>query len=531
MTNHKMFAAPGESGPVAGRGKIATRVCEHMNRSLHNTAPRLLVFLLCALSLFLLFPRVPALARTASSGTGQITGQMLNGSRNNAPVPNQSVTLQLAQGNSSRDFITLTTDAQGRYSFNALQSDASVQYAIYTLYQGAQYVTDLIDLSKNANQQVNLTVYDATTSTTNLAVVQATVLLSKPNQQTGMLSVSEDFFFENLSETTYVGSLDASQGKPNALLFALPANARFLALNTGFDGYRAIQVNTGFASNAAVPPGTSRFSFSFQVPYSGSSYHFAYTPVYPTVTFSLLTPLDLLTTPHGLSAQGQKNTQSGLYQLFTTQTIRGNQSVQADLTGLPVPTKTATPRQSLAPVNPAMLWLVALLILLLALAGIGGYLYNTRRRQATRTKYKASARKNSTSTTGKKSIVPASKETLLQELLELDQAYEAGKLKKAAYQDQRARLKARLRNLMSEQTAESTNTTGKTVQNGGRGGKSTEQGGKGAKPTDQGSKTAQENSKGAKPTGQISKITRGENGVKSTEQVSKTTQSSGKGVK
>lgn len=483
VTSHTISSMPGGS-----RGELAAWVRARVQRSLHNTAPRLLVFLLCALSLFLLFPHVPALARAASSGTGQITGQVLNGSRNNAPVPRQSVTLQLAQGNSARDFITLTTDAQGRYSFNALQSDASAQYAIYTLYQGAQYVTDLIDLSKNANQQVNLTVYDATTSTTNLAVVQATVLLSKPNPQTGLLSVSEDFFFENLSETTYVGSLDASQGKPNALLFALPANARFLTLNTGFDGYRAIQVNTGFASNAAVPPGTSRFSFSFQVPYSGSSYHFSYTPVYPTVTFSLLTPLDLLTTPYRLSAQGSKNTQSGTYQLFTTQTIRGNQSVQADLIGLPTPTKSATPQQTQAPVNPAMLWLVALLILLLALAGIGGYLYNTRRRQAARTIYKASARKSSAPTASKKSTAPASKEDLLQELLELDKDYEAGKLKKAAYQDQRARIKGRLRNLMSEQAAKQTNVTDQKTQNGGQS----------AKSPGRVSKTAQSSGKGEK---------------------------------
>ncbi|MGH2509059.1 MAG: carboxypeptidase-like regulatory domain-containing protein, partial [Ktedonobacteraceae bacterium] len=334
----------------------------HLHRCAHNTVPALLVFLVIALSMFLFFLHGPTLAHAASHDTGHITGQLVDGSQNNAPVANQSVTLQLAQGNTSRDFITLTTDAQGHYSFNALESDSTVQYAVYTLYQNAQYVTDLIDLSKNADQQVNLTVYNATTSTTNMAIVQTTILLEKPNPQTGMLSVSEDFFFENLSTMTYVGSLDASQGKPNALLFALPTNARFLSLNTGFDGYRAIQVDNGFASNAAVLPGTSRFSFSFQVPYSGSSYHFSYTPAYPTLTLSLLMPLNILVnTPQGLSAQGTVNTQSGIYQTFKAQTIRANQTAQVDLGGLPVPIKAA-PTLIQAPVNPATLWLVALLI-------------------------------------------------------------------------------------------------------------------------------------------------------------------------
>ena len=441
-----------------------------IQHSAHRTAPRLLVFLICSLCVFLLYPQVPAFARLSNpSSTGQIGGQVLDGSQNNRPVANQSVTLQLApQNGAARDLITLTTDAQGHYTFNALQADSTVQYAVYTLYQGAQYVTDLIDLSKNANQQVNLTVYDATTSTTNLAVVQTTILLDKPDPQTGLLSVSEDFFFENLSNNTYVGSLDASQGKPNALLFNLPDGARLLNLGTGFDGYRAIQVNTGFASNAAVPPGTSRFSFSFKVPYTGKNYHFAYTPVYPTVAFELLTPTSLLTTPKGLSAQGPKNTKNGTYELFSTQTIRGNQIVQADLAGLPVPVKAATsPDQGT--INPLLLWLVALLILLLALAGIGGYFYNTRRQQRARTRQKATTRKRDTPTTSKKSATPADKESLLRELLELDQAYEVGKLKKAAYQDQRERLKTRLRNLMSEQSAQVAASTHKTTQGSGKG--------------------------------------------------------------
>src|SRR5258708_7052080 len=115
-----------------------------------------LTLLVCLL--FGLFFSSPHSASAASSGTGHISGQLLNGSHNNAQVANQSVTLQMAQGNSTSDKITINTDAQGNYAFSALPSDSGIQYAVYTLYQGAQYVTDLIDLSKNADQQVNLTV-------------------------------------------------------------------------------------------------------------------------------------------------------------------------------------------------------------------------------------------------------------------------------------------------------------------------------------------------------------------------------------
>ena len=41
----------------------------------------------------------------------------------------------------------------------------------------------------------------------------------------------------------------------------------------------------------------------------------------------------------------------------------------------------------------------------------------------------------------------------MHELLELDKEFEAGKLSKATYQERRARTKARLRTLISEQEA------------------------------------------------------------------------------
>ncbi len=467
-----------------------------LHRCAFNCAPRLLVFLACALLIFLAYPYAstsagaardtsgqapaaghlnavgggrgylagPMLASHVSAGAGHISGQLVDGSRHNAAVANQSVTLQMAQGNTSRDLLSLPTDAQGRFSFGGLQSGSSVQYAIYTLYQGAQYVTDLIDLSKKPDQQVNLTVYDATTSTSNLAVVQTSILIDRPNPQSGLLTVSEDFFFENLGLTTYVGKLDASHGKPNALLFALPPGARFLSLAAGFDGYNTIQVDSGFASNAAVPPGTSEFSFSFQVPYSGTSYDFTYKAIYPTLSLTLLTPTNILTTPHGLTSKGPTNTKSGTYQMFQTKTLKANDSAGVQLDGLPAQVKT-TPQQS--SLNSNLLWLVALLIVLLILAGIGGYVYNTRKRQVARTRQRQAARKSPVPSAAKKAST--TKEALLRELLELDKAFEAGKLKKAAYQDQRTRLKARLRNLMGEGTEKNTETAGKPVRSSGKG--------------------------------------------------------------
>jgi hypothetical protein len=60
-------------------------------------------------------------------------------------------------------------------------------------------------------------------------------------------------------------------------------------------------------------------------------------------------------------------------------------------------------------------------------------------------------------------------ETLLQELLKLDKAYEAGTIKKAEYEERRTRTKTELRSLMSKDFVEKSATTKKTARSSGKG--------------------------------------------------------------
>ncbi len=153
---------------------------------------------------FVLFLFPLSASAHAMTATGRIYGQLLDGTKRNAPVAGQSVTLQMAQGVNARDLTNITTDAHGKFSFGGLNTDKTINYALYTLYQGAQYYTDLIDLSTRPVQQINLTVYDATTSIANIAIVQANVLIDKADAQSSLITISENYIFENLGPTTYV---------------------------------------------------------------------------------------------------------------------------------------------------------------------------------------------------------------------------------------------------------------------------------------------------------------------------------------
>ena len=416
------------------------RVMKVMQARATSTLASVLVALACITFIFSSSP-----AHAASSG--RIFGRLLDGGNKNAPVAGQSVTLQMAQGNAATDLASATTDGHGSYAFANLSTDKTTSYALYTHYQGAQYTSDLVTLNTKAVQQVNLTVYQATTSTADMAVVRATILLHKPDAQKGIISVSELVIFRNLDLRTYVGSLDASRGKPNALRFSLPHTARNVSLGQGFNGYKAIQVDRGFASDAAVPPGDSQFAFTFDMPYSTSSYDFDYTVVYPTVQLTLLIPPEIHASSDTLTGQGPVGSNQSTYNLWQANALLANKQVHVQLEGLPA----ITPVTNSATFIPT--WLIVVLLIMVVILFGTWFLYRSAHRPVSRKK--RPQQKQHTQRQSKNVRVPAkadktAEQALLQELLDLDKAFEGGKITKAAYQERRAKTKARLRALMSE---------------------------------------------------------------------------------
>lgn len=433
-------------------------------------------FLLCIITLFFIFLSPSAHAATAN---GHLYGHLLDGSKKGAPIAGQHVTLQMAQGSNASDLSSATTDAHGAFSFANLSTDKSISYAIYTLYQGAQYTSNVVALDSKPTQQVNLTVYEATTSMANIAVVQATILFYSPDASTGSIHVSELFIFRNLGTYTYVGSLVATTGMPNALRFSLPQTASNVALGKGFEGYQAIQVDRGFASDAAILPGDSQFSFTFDIPYSASFYDFDYQAIYPTVRLSILVPTAIHATSSGLNAQGVVNTNQQAYSLFVARALLSNQDVHLQLQGLPA--ITPAPTTSDNRFNPSPLWLlIALLIMAIIL-----FVTWTITRSMSRPKRKQKGLRSQEQRTIVKGVnvnvgadssrprmgpapdthvkTPREKtlnakqqnerETLLQALLDLDTSYESGNVDKAEYEEQRTNLKTQLRNVISENAA------------------------------------------------------------------------------
>lgn len=405
--------------------------------------------LVALLLIFCLLTEVsPARAASHAGGDGQISGQLLDGTNNNAPLPGQSVTLQMAQGSNTQDLMPATTDAQGSFSFSNLSTDKTISYAVFVLYQGAQYLSDVVTLNNNPTRQVNLTVYEATQSTDKLAILDATVLFQEPSIPQKTITVSEAFAFKNLDTHTYVGTVDAAnKSKPNALLFSLPAGATNIKLQKGFSGYHVVQVDRGFATDAALLPGDNEFAFSFDMPYTSSTYDFNYETFLPTVSMSFFVPPDIHASSHVLTSEGIVNTGSDgrPYNRLKASALLPQQNVDLHLDSL----LTQLPSDSPTSFNPLLVWLIVAGIIFLAGIGILWFVTNVRRGPAP-TGSKSVRRGPAQGTAPTRSKVGESEQALLDALLKLDREYEEGKLSKEVYEERRGKTKARLRAILSE---------------------------------------------------------------------------------
>ena len=432
----------------------------------------------CLLALLMLAALAwsPASAHTrtagiAHGGTGHIYGRLLDGSKNNSPLGGQTVTLQVAQGNNSKDAQTTITDGSGNYNFANLSNDKTLTYAVYIRYQNANYSSESLSLVNQPEQKVDLTVYEATTDSSKMAVVESTLLVKQVDSQRHVLNVSVIFAFKNLDGRAFVGSLDATQGRPKALFFPLPAGARAISLQKGLIGYRAIQAGNGFATDAMVPPGDSEFSYGFEVPYTGTSFNYDYKAMYPTLDVSLLVPTQYHVSSPDITPKGVVNNADRPYNLYSAANLAPEHQVVMKIEGLPQAPASVTGSNTDTGSNLNTIWVIVLIIVLVGLVILlwnivrvvrvkmglepaeGKHGTSKSRGSKHATSEKKATRSHHADEAAHGSSQEKRRKALMNELLELDKEYEAGKISKSTYQERRNKTKALLRTIMREQEA------------------------------------------------------------------------------
>lgn len=329
---------------------------------------RRLFSILGCLTLVFAFVALAPVASAHAAATGNITGVVANGTHQNAHLAGQQVILQRTDGNSTQNIATTVTDGNGGFSFGNLPIDANAMYAAYTTFQGGQFSSQTVKLGSDTPAALQLTVYDTTNDDANLRVSVATLLVRQPRPVNGLIGIGEIVSIENTGVTAFVGTFTGDASTPMRLLrFATPPNASDLSLGIGFDGSQVVTTDKGFGSTATVPPGTTDFAFSIDIPYTGTAADLSFKPVYSATRVMVLVPLDMFVDGRDFAAQGVIESLGSRYQVFTVSNVAADKQDALRLTGLPQAGETSY-------LDARALMIFAIILALLALVALVLYL-------------------------------------------------------------------------------------------------------------------------------------------------------------
>ncbi|HEU4781860.1 MAG TPA: carboxypeptidase-like regulatory domain-containing protein [Ktedonobacterales bacterium] len=404
--------------------------------------------ILGCLTLAFAFVALAPVAGAHALATSSITGVVVNGTHQNAHITGQKVILQRTDGNSTQDIATTVADGSGRFAFSNLPIDANAMYAAYTTFQSGLFSSQAVKLDSGTPAALQLTVYDTTNDDANLRVSVATLLVRQPRPVNGLIGIGEIVTIENTGATAFVGTLTGDASKPMRLLrFATPPNASDLSLGIGFDGSQVVTTDKGFGSTATVPPGTTDFAFSIDIPYTGTAADLSFKPVYSATRVVVLVPLDMFVDGRDFAAQGVIESLGSRYQVFTVGNVAADKQDSLRLTGLPEAGEKSY-------LDVRALTIFATILALLALAAL--LLYLRRGNIVT-----ALGLIPATTPTGDGAVALLSNESdkfeageqqrLLDELLSLERAHTAGKLTEPEFRQRDRAIRQQLRAILASE--------------------------------------------------------------------------------
>jgi hypothetical protein len=387
-----------------------------------------------------------ALAATAhAQGTGVIEGQVVNGTAGGPAIgAGVVVTLHAVQGDVEVVTLETTTDAEGRFRFEGLNADPSLEYWPEATYLDVPY-TGEAPYQFTADQTslaATVTVYETTTDDGNILLDSVHLIVESFGP---VLRVNEIHVFGNAGDRTYVGTLEGDQHL--TVFIPMPEEAVGLAFQNDISGTRYVEVEGGLRDTVAVPPGQqgSLVLFSYHLMVTSGSASLERSFAYPVGILNVLAAQPGLSlNSEQLQDWGPQSLQGQQYELYAAQALAASAPLEMAFTvtdestsSEEMPASTSGSQQvSGASGVGSQKVLVRLGVGLALLALAAALVYAGMARQPAAVAATASPLASN----------PQARR-LLADLAALEDAYEAGQVDDAAYQQRRAELYEALRSL------------------------------------------------------------------------------------
>jgi mono/diheme cytochrome c family protein len=361
----------------------------------------------------------------------KIGGQISNGTDGGRVPTGIEVTLYGFDG--QQPSLTETTQASdsGEYLFEGVEIQPDRVFVTAVEYQGATYGSEVVQIADEFELDLPITIYDTTSDVSQLQVDRLHLIFDMPNE--GILQVTELWILSNLGDRTVATELGEG-----IFEVQLPEGAANLGFESGTSSsrFQPSDETDSFIDRLPIRPGMGSheiiFSFNLAI---DRSLDFTQSMMYPVEAVVLLAPQGVV------ELEGEMIQDLGLRQMSGT--ALNNYSAgpisSDDVLKLTVKREKTSPSSS-GERNNTLGIVLGISLLVLALGATGYWL--DRRNQQRRVgpvKSPMGLEPSADPVDGR-----PDRESLLQEIANLDDAYEAGKIEEERYRQKRNDLKDQL---------------------------------------------------------------------------------------
>jgi len=223
-----------------------------------------------------------------AQGTGVLQGQAINGTAGDQAVAGLEVILHSFQGQDEGEQRSTTTDAQGRFRFEGLETGSDWAYLVRVDYQGVQYSPGILAFESGQSElSTTVQVYEATTDAEAVWAERAHIFVTLSD--TG-LEVTELYVFANSTDRTYVGAQEID-GRRWTTRFLVPKDGFNLVFDDGTLGSRFLTApQGGFVDTEPHWPGTTSVMYSYELACPGGDCDLTRELLHPISNLNVLIP-------------------------------------------------------------------------------------------------------------------------------------------------------------------------------------------------------------------------------------------------
>jgi hypothetical protein len=221
------------------------------------------------------------------------------------------VFLRVFRGSDEGEPRSTTTDGEGRFRFEELETGSDWVYLVRVGYQEVMYSPGILSFEAGQSElSTEVVVYEATTDAEGIGAERAHIFVTF--SEAG-LSVTELYVFGNSGDRTYVGS-ESIEGRRWTSRFLLPEDSSDLAFDDGTLGARFLSTPGGFVDTEPQWPGTTSVLFSYSLACPGGDCDLGRTLTHPVSNLNVLIPDTGATVTSGqLTFEGRRQAQGESY--------------------------------------------------------------------------------------------------------------------------------------------------------------------------------------------------------------------------